>query len=510
MSGVDRTGADQEGIPRPGDVLAGRFRVERVLGVGGMGVVVAAHHLQLDRRVALKFLLPEVAKQENVVTRFAREARAAARIQSEHVARVLDVGVLEDGRPYLVMEYLEGRDLEAEVQARGPLPVASSVDWVLEACEALAEAHAAGIVHRDLKPANLFLTRRADGSALVKVLDFGISKNTLLEASGQSGPALTQTFAQLGSPRYMSPEQLRSSKDVDARADIWALGLILHELLTGDTAFDGTTLPELHVAILTHAPRPVRSLRPDVPVELEAAISHCLEKDPARRFPTVAELARAIVPFGTMQAQLSAERIARVLGAPPIAPAAADRGAAAAAPANAGGAAPGPPPGPVAPTLDGGMSGFGPGPGPGRSSQLAPAQRPPAMGGGPPPGAPPPPPQAYGPPGAGTYGAGPQGMPGPQAMSPYGQQPMGMSMPGMPNPYGGPPMGMPGPMGMSYIQQQPQQGTSTATIVLIVVVCVLLLGMGSCMVCVCAGAASQQSGANEAPGGDHAAQLAER
>jgi eukaryotic-like serine/threonine-protein kinase len=507
VSGVDRSGTDQEGIPRPGDVLAGRFRVERVLGAGGMGVVVAAHHLQLDRRVALKFLLPEVAKQESVVTRFAREARAAARIQSEHVARVLDVGSLEDGRPYLVMEYLEGRDLEAEVQARGPLPVSSTVDWVLEACEALAEAHAVGIVHRDLKPANLFLTRRADGGPLVKVLDFGISKNTLLEASGQAGPALTQTFAQLGSPRYMSPEQLRSSKDVDARADIWALGLILHELLTGDTAFDGTTLPELHVAILTQAPRPVRSIRPDVPVELEAAISHCLEKEPARRFANVAELARAILPFGTAQARQSAERIARVLGAAPIAPAADDRGRVAAAPVGAGGPPPAGPQGPVAPTLDGSASGFGPGPGAGTSAQFGPG---PSMG-GPQGGAPPPPPQAYGPPpGTGTYGAGPPGMPGPQAMAPYGQQPMGMSMPGMPNPYGGPPIGMPGPMGMSYIQQQPQPGTSTTTVVLVVVACVLLLGMGSCMVCVCAGAASQQSGANELPSRDHAAQLAER
>jgi serine/threonine protein kinase len=468
VSKVDAAGTDLEGVPRPGDVLAGRFRVERVLGAGGMGVVVAAHHLQLDRRVALKFLLPEIARQQSVVARFGREARAAARIQSEHVARVLDVGTLEDGRPYLVMEYLEGRDLEAEVKARGPLPVATTVDWVLEACEALAEAHAAGIVHRDLKPANLFLTRRADGGPVIKVLDFGISKHTLLDAAGQGGPALTQTFAQLGSPRYMSPEQLRSSKDVDARADLWALGLIMHELLTGETAFDGTTLPELHVAILTQPPRPVRSLRADVPPELEAAISRCLEKDPAHRFANVAELAQAIFGFGTPQAQVSAERVARVLGLQPS-PRAAPR----MAPPAVMGSSPIP-------------SSIGSSPIP---SSIGSSPSPSSVGSSPIPAGP----------GAGPMGPPPGAFgPGPPPPNAYGPGPMGISMPGGSGGYGMQPMGMPGPMGMTYVQPPAARGTSSAVIVIVVLLCVLVLGMGSCMVCVCAGAASQQSGAGGA------------
>ncbi len=291
-------------------VILGKYRVERVIGVGGMGAVVAARHLQLEEAVAIKFLHPATLDQPETVQRFLREARSAIKIRSEHCVRVLDVGTLDSGAPYMVMEYLEGYDLARLLEQSGSLPIADAVDWVLQAAEALAEAHAMGIVHRDLKPANLFLTRRADGSASVKVLDFGISKQT----AGGAEASVTRTQAVLGSPRYMSPEQMRSTRDVDARADVWALGAVAHELIAGQPPFDAETMTALCAAILQDPPNPLRVRRPDAPVELEAAILGALEKDRARRYPNVAALAAAIAPFGTPAAALSAERIARVLG----------------------------------------------------------------------------------------------------------------------------------------------------------------------------------------------------
>src|SRR5580700_416889 len=193
---------------QPGDVLAGKYKVERVLGAGGMGVVVAAHHLQLDEKIALKFLLPEALGDAEAVARFAREARNACKIKSEHVARVTDVGTLPNGAPYMVMEYLEGGDLAAWIKQRGALPIEQAVEFVLQACVAVADAHALGIVHRDLKPANLFCVRRSDGQLSIKVLDFGISK--LADGVGPGSMAMTKTSALMGSPLYMSPEQMRS------------------------------------------------------------------------------------------------------------------------------------------------------------------------------------------------------------------------------------------------------------------------------------------------------------
>jgi serine/threonine-protein kinase len=294
---------------RPGTVLAGKYRIERVLGQGGMGVVVAAEHLQLAQRVALKFLLPEACSNGQAVARFLREARAAVQIQSEHVARVSDVGQLETGAPYMVMEFLQGSDLGAVLAARGPLPVPEAVDYVLQAGEAIAEAHSLGIVHRDLKPANLFLTQRRDGSPLVKVLDFGISKATQADA----GMNLTATSAVMGSPYYMSPEQVRSAKDVDARADIWALGVILQELVAGSPPFVAETASALFASIIADTPASVRVARPDLPVALEQLIARCLEKDRNRRFANMAELAFALGPFAPQSAN-SVARITRVLG----------------------------------------------------------------------------------------------------------------------------------------------------------------------------------------------------
>ena len=297
---------------REGDILAGKYRVERILGAGGMGVVVAAHHVQLDKRVAIKFLLPEALSSAEAVERFAREARAAVKITSEHVARVIDVGTLDTGAPYMVMEFLEGHDLAHWVRLRGPLPLEQTVDFVLQACEALAEAHALGIIHRDLKPANLFIVRGADAMHSVKVLDFGISKATGQAASGRD-VGLTRTAAVMGSPLYMSPEQMAESRSVDMRTDLWAIGVVLYELLTGRVPFDGETLPEVCVKISSHAPPPLRTLRPDLPAAVEAIILRCLEKDRARRYANVGELAMALVEFGPPRARTSAERIQRVL-----------------------------------------------------------------------------------------------------------------------------------------------------------------------------------------------------
>src|SRR6478735_5774588 len=250
----------------PGELLAGKYRIERVLGQGGMGVVVAAVHEALDERVALKFLLPEALSNKEAVARFTREARAAVKIRSEYVARVSDVGTLDSGSPYMVMEYLQGSDLSQYLERVGPLPFEEAIEYVLQCCEALAEAHSLGIVHRDLKPANLFRIIRPDGTPAVKLLDFGISK---LTAADQS---MTQTSSMMGSPLYMAPEQMTSAKHVDARADIWAVGIILHELLTGRAPFGGDTVPELCAKILTELPPPLRQLRPEAPIGLERVI----------------------------------------------------------------------------------------------------------------------------------------------------------------------------------------------------------------------------------------------
>lgn len=295
-----------------GQILGGKYRVDRVLGAGGMGVVVAATHLQLDERIAIKFLLPEALANPEAVARFGREAKAAVKIRGEHVARVIDVGAFENGAPYMVMEYLEGRDLSALIRDRGAVDPAYAVDAVLQACEALAEAHALGIVHRDLKPANLFMTRRPDGTPCVKVLDFGISKLT------NPGVAydITKTTAIMGSPLYMSPEQMTASRQVDARTDVWAIGVVLYELLTGRVPFSAETLPEICGLILTVAPAPIRDFSPSVPEGLQAVVLRCLEKDRERRFANVSHLAQALAPYGSRATSRSVERIARILGSP--------------------------------------------------------------------------------------------------------------------------------------------------------------------------------------------------
>jgi serine/threonine-protein kinase len=282
--------------PEVGDRIAGKYLVERRLGSGGMGVVIAARHIELGQRVAIKILH---RRGEAVTARFLREARICARLASDHIPRVFDVGRLDNGAPYIVMEYLVGEDL-GRLVARGPLVKADAVGYLLDACAALSAAHAAGIVHRDLKPANLFLTTRSDGRPVAKVLDFGISKSSAAEEEvAPLEGALTSTGTMLGSPLYMSPEQIRARKDVDARTDIWALGVILYELLTGRQPFRAPTLAAAAVAIAVEAPTPPSRLQAELPPALDAVILRCLEKEPRARFQSVDALAKALRPFAT-------------------------------------------------------------------------------------------------------------------------------------------------------------------------------------------------------------------
>jgi serine/threonine-protein kinase len=293
---------------QPGDVLAGKYRVERVLGEGGMGVVVAARHVALDQIVALKFLLPEIVTNQEALGRFMREARNAVRLKSEHVAKVTDVGTLENGAPYIVMEYLEGTDLAGVLERQRVLPLPTAVDFILQACDAIAEAHALGIVHRDLKPQNLFVTRRHDNTSLVKVLDFGISKS----AAGAADFAATKTQAVMGSPAYMSPEQMRSAKNADARSDVWALGIILYQLVLGRVPWDAETFTELAIKVAMDPLPPFPNPGPLAP-GLEEVLRRCLEKDPNRRYPDVYALALALAPFAPPHAHPLIDRIGRVL-----------------------------------------------------------------------------------------------------------------------------------------------------------------------------------------------------
>ncbi len=301
-----------DGAPREvrvGDVVAGKYEVRRVIGRGGVGVVVAAHHTTLDAPVALKFLLPHLANDKEIVARFLREARAAVKLQGEHVARVMDAGSTDDGAAFLAMELLEGRDFAAILKSDGALPIADAVDYVMQACDAVAEAHALGIVHRDLKSANLFLTRGADGLPLVKVLDFGLSKTE----TSESRSGLTSEHHVFGSIHFMSPEQMRSSRDADVRSDIWALGVVLYAFVAGRVPFEGKFLPEVCSAVLTGAPPSLTSLRPEVSPELEAVVMRCLRVEAAERFQSVAELARALAPFAPARSAADLARIERLI-----------------------------------------------------------------------------------------------------------------------------------------------------------------------------------------------------
>ena len=292
---------------RPGEILDGKYTVTRLIGAGSMGFVFSAARPSLGDEVAIKVLRREMLSDGQLVARFAREARVAASIKSEHVACVFDVGHLDDGAPFIVMERLEGKDLRWVLAERGTLSVDLAVDYVLQVCEALAIAHANGITHRDIKPENLFASKQSQGEDVIKVLDFGISKMNLRSALDDKLPLVKTTMA-MGSPMYMSPEQIRAAKDIDGRADIWALGCVLYELLTGNPPFSAASLTELCAQVLESKPASFEALGFAIAPELEEIVWRCLEKDPKRRFQCVGELALALSPFAPNRSLISVER----------------------------------------------------------------------------------------------------------------------------------------------------------------------------------------------------------
>ncbi|WP_437994491.1 serine/threonine-protein kinase [Sorangium sp. So ce145] len=309
----DRTAQLLAPLAQPGELIAAKYRVERVVAIGGMGVVLAARNEDLDQKVAIKILRQDALANQEAVTRFLREARTAARLSGEHVARVFDVGTTETGVPFMVMEFLTGLDLQQVIDTHGPLSIQDAVDYVLQALEAVAEAHAAGVVHRDIKPSNLFLAEHADGTRHIKVLDFGISKGQGLDSPAE--PGLTSTKQVMGSPGYMSPEQMMAPRTVDGRADVWSFGVLLYTLVTGEPPFQGETVAAVMANIL-HQPVPrLRDKRSDAPATLERIVSRCLERDVSERYANVGKLAQALEPLGSSFAKLSTSRIQSAIGA---------------------------------------------------------------------------------------------------------------------------------------------------------------------------------------------------
>jgi len=288
-----------ESLPvEPGTMIGSKYRVERLLAIGGMGAVVVAQHEVLAQRVAIKFMLPELAENREAAQRFLQEARASARLQSDYVARVTDVDLLDDGTPYMVMEYLEGKPLDEVIESGPQHTLTGAVDVALEALAGLTAAHLAGIVHRDLKPSNLFMTKVGGDRMRVKILDFGISK-VLEEDSGIRAGVVTTAHSVLGSPRYMSPEQIADTKSVDERTDIWSLGVILYELLTHQPVFDGENVNAILAKILTEEIPPVTKARPDTPKGLAFVIWKCMAKERSERFRSTKEVMRALAPYAS-------------------------------------------------------------------------------------------------------------------------------------------------------------------------------------------------------------------
>ena len=298
----------------PGEQI-GDYVVEQLIGEGGMAVVYRAHHRTHQHRVAIKLMRPEAARSNDIVQRFEREQRTIAQLFSGHTVRFYAAG-RHQGLPFMVLELLRGKDLEETLKRDGPLPPRLAVTYLLQACHSLAEAHAQGIVHRDLKPSNLFLTKRDDGSPCIKVLDFGISKNAAAQRVAE--PSLTRAKDVMGSPWYMSPEQMLASKEVDAATDIWALGVTLYQLLSMNIPFAAENTDAVCRRIMTDDPTPLRRVTGHVPEELEATIMRCFKRRRAERWASIADLATALAPFGPEHTPESLARIYEFL--PPTHP----------------------------------------------------------------------------------------------------------------------------------------------------------------------------------------------
>jgi serine/threonine protein kinase len=312
-----------------GDVILGEYKVLRELGRGGMSVVYAVRHQQLKGLFAIKALLPAVRDTPGSAERFLREAQLASRLKSDHVARVTDFRTAADGTPLLVMEFLDGHDLAAEIREHGPIPVERAVDLLLQACEGMADAHNLGIVHRDLKPANLFLAKGPDGRTRVKVLDFGVSKSVVAGDTSGSAPGsasasvpapLTASHVPIGTPRYMSPEQIAATKDVDQRSDVWALGVILYEMLTGAPPYRGDSLVKVAAQVDRGEYPPLATELPGAPAEIDDAIRAALAKDRDERLESVEAFAKRIARFGSETALATLERIELTAKRAPPAP----------------------------------------------------------------------------------------------------------------------------------------------------------------------------------------------
>ncbi|HYP77738.1 MAG TPA: serine/threonine-protein kinase [Polyangiaceae bacterium] len=294
---------------RVGDLLVGKYRVERVHRRGALGLTLEAMHTQLGQRVAVRLLSADPKAYPEAAARFLRGARLAVQFQNDHTARIIDVGCLESGAPYIVAELLSGSDFQRVLRVRDSLPVGEAVDFLLQACEGLAEAHAHNIVHRNLKPTNLFLTRR-DGVRRVAVLDFGVSEDPLSDIAVNLGT--TQGAAK--ALAYLAPEQIRDPATVDARADIWALGAVLHEMLSGCRLHDAQATPALLAMIAADPAVPLSHLRADVPLELEAVVLRAVAKDREARYSNLAEFAEALRAFASEEGRESVARIAKALG----------------------------------------------------------------------------------------------------------------------------------------------------------------------------------------------------
>jgi serine/threonine-protein kinase len=280
-----------------GEVVGGKYRLVRFLASGGMGSVYEAQHTVVKRRFAVKFLRADLAVERASLARFQREAQAAGALESEHIAAALDFGIADDGSPFIVMEYLVGESLASLFERDKPMPVGRAVDLVLQACRGVETAHASGIVHRDLKPQNLFVARREDGTDLVKVLDFGVAK---LEAEEQ-GAGTTKTGTVLGTPAYMSPEQARGDREIDQRSDVYALGAILYELLSGEKPHPGDSPNAVLYHIATQSPPPLEGATPDLPSELVTSIERALSREPAERQASATELSEALRRFAVRE-----------------------------------------------------------------------------------------------------------------------------------------------------------------------------------------------------------------
>jgi serine/threonine-protein kinase len=276
----------------PGMMIDGRWRITRSIGRGAVGAVFEAHDSG-GQRVAIKVLHGEWRRNEQVVERFAREARVLMRLKSKHVGKLIDVGNLEREQgdlPFLVLEFLEGSDLDTHIVEKGRLPFRQAFAWGADACEGVAEAHALGVIHRDIKPSNLFLAGGNAGTPLVKVLDFGIAAG-----EPEVAPAkLTNVESLLGSPAYMAPEQMMASDDVDARSDIWSMGALLYHSVTGHLPFPGEGHLEIFSKVVTRPPVPMRAHVKDTPAEVEAVILKCLRKQRSDRYGSMQELATAL------------------------------------------------------------------------------------------------------------------------------------------------------------------------------------------------------------------------